>query len=374
MNQSLNSCYLKFDYTLQMQNIIYTVSSSPLKRQYSTIFNRKLKIDEKLLQNTDNSIFFKELLSHIPSGILIFDLEGKITMANSNAVKFLNLGSNEESVIGQILLDFLKKGKLKRMLEKSIEEGHQDFTIPYITIKKKIFQVTCKKFNDGILLAIQDITINNRIKNEATKSLLLGQEMERQRLSREIHDGIGPIMSTIKLRLDGLKSKTNDEGIKKNLELINSLISDTANEIRSISHALMPGSLSDFGLKAAIDNLVNQLFTPNVEVNVIQNLNNDRFDRELELHVYRIVQELLNNGVKHSNATSFTLKLMKQMDNIELAYQDNGSGFILSDVIEGIGLENVKNRTQILNGTIDIITSLNKGVKIIINIPIHKTK
>lgn len=334
-----------------------------------TIFSHKLNLGSVLTNTGENQAYFLDLIDSLPSGIMTFDSDGIISLANNNAISYLKI--KDVKITNTHIFQVFKKGRIKRAIEKSMLDNMSPFIKPYVKIDNRRYQILGKPFNDGMLISIQDITDNNKIKDDATKSLLQGQEMERGRISREMHDGLGPLLSSIKLRLDNVRNKVSDENAVNALIHIDGMISDTAKEIRSISHALMPSSLKDFGLEAALSNLLKNITKPGLEFGFDYAVDSPNIQGELALHIYRIIQELINNSLKHSEAEWISIQVANQSEFLSLNYKDNGLGYDVSTTTYGLGINNIKNRVQILGGGIDIQSKQGKGVEVEIKLPLN---
>ena len=204
------------------------------------------------------------------------------------------------------------------------------------------------------------------------KSLFDGQEIERQRLSRELHDSLGQSILALKMKFERIR-ETSEE---KRLIIISEteeLFMKIMTEIRNISNDLMPAVLTEFGLLMAIKKIIREFSAnTNIEIEFNSNITDEIFDNKIETHIYRIVQEALSNIHKHSQATKIELVINKIKANIELAINDNGNGFILNKDIKtkGNGISNIKERINLLGGKIDYISEINKGTSINCIIPI----
>ena len=221
---------------------------------------------------------------------------------------------------------------------------------------------------------LSDTLSKNRedLKNDALKRFSLvmdAQEKEKERLSRELHDGIGQLFIALKLNLESIDdSNTVVEGaisnVKKGLDGI-------ITEIRQISNNLMPAILNELGLTIAIRNMCSQLNNlSKIHFSFETDLEQDVVDRKKKIYIFRIIQEALNNVVKHSCASNAEIKLMKS-NNYKLIISDDGKGFNYDDAIKGFGngLYNIRERVLALEGKINIETSPGVGTLIIINIP-----
>jgi len=182
-------------------------------------------------------------------------------------------------------------------------------------------------------------------------SLLQGQEGERARLAKELHDSVGNNLSFI-------KSETLRHA-PDNVYLL-SLISQTAEDVRSITHNLMPSVIRKFGLKEGLKDLVNkwqQTTSILVDLNIASSF--QRYDENLELAIFRIIQELTNNAIKHGESDYILIELSETNDGILLNFEDNGSGFDTqsASVEGGLGMQNINNRVVFLNGTMQVSSS-----------------
>lgn len=203
----------------------------------------------------------------------------------------------------------------------------------------------------------------------ATEAVLKGQEEERTRLARDLHDSLGGMLSGIKMSFNNLKDmlakNTEDEQVfDRNLDMLDGSII----ELRTIAHNLMPESLLKFGLDTSINDYcakINNSGTLNVNY---QSAGMDTFnaDQSVIITVYRIIQELINNTMKHASATNVNIQLVNQNGHLEITVEDDGSGFDV-DMLRtsgGIGWKNIRNRIDYLKGTIDIQSELNKGTTV----------
>ncbi|NVO19030.1 MAG: HAMP domain-containing protein [Bacteroidetes bacterium] len=197
-----------------------------------------------------------------------------------------------------------------------------------------------------------------------------GQDMERQRLSRELHDGLGQSLIAQKLRLESISPEEPGK-IKYSLEELKTGSDQLVEEVRRISNALMPAQLTQFGLKAALSNHCDEVSTySNVEVTFDPVGDFEFINKKTKTYLFRIVQEALNNIVKHSSATAAKVEITQTKENIFLSISDNGKGFNIEEVSLGNGLNNMRERTSLLNGTFSIQSQPGSGATIEIQIPL----
>lgn len=203
---------------------------------------------------------------------------------------------------------------------------------------------------------------------ELLRSVILTQEAERKRIAQDLHDDISSKLNVVSLNTHLLKTPNLSEeelsGITNN---ITELTQKALENSRRIAHDLLPPVLEKFGLHAGVEELVVE-FNSSKSVNVIykNDLKFDIADIDKHLHVFRILQELLNNSVRHGKATEISIAF-KSIDNQNTCiYLDNGIGFNCKsdDSQKGLGMKNIESRINFLNGTFSLNSSLNKGVKI----------
>jgi len=204
-------------------------------------------------------------------------------------------------------------------------------------------------------------------------SVIDGQELERQRLSRELHDGIGQSLIAIKMKLDSL-SYIPEVEIKGNLEGIQRQVDQIINEIRRITTDLMPPVLDEFGLVIALFNLCEDTSrSSGIQVKFEHRAKTENWNKKIQTYLYRIIQEALHNIVKHSRAKQAYIKLQGDADAIYLNIQDNGVGFrpvhTTVNNHSGHGLHNIKERVKLLGGAFDLKSAPGKGTLLQIKIP-----
>jgi signal transduction histidine kinase len=204
-------------------------------------------------------------------------------------------------------------------------------------------------------------------------ALLEGQEEERKRFARELHDGIGQMLTGLKLHVEKLrKTPFADEKQKRRVEDLRDLLQETIQNTREVAFNLMPSVLGDFGLEAALQLLTEQTArSSGVEVKYIGKRTNERLPPAQEIGLYRIAQEALNNAVKHADARQIEVRFDRTASEIRLTVEDNGKGFVQQDrptdrpgLSIHSGLNNMKTRARLLNGSLEIVTKTNKGTRI----------
>jgi two-component system, NarL family, sensor kinase len=211
---------------------------------------------------------------------------------------------------------------------------------------------------------------NLQLMKQRSNALLDGQEKERVRIARELHDGIGQMLTAIRLKLNSIEQEQNTKTVLKKM------LDDTTNEIKRISRNLMPNVLMDFGLKAAIDELIeNTLKYSSIPIEYFfsEKNNSEKLNFDIEVGIYRIAQEALNNCFQYADATRIEVKIAINEKNIDVFINDNGKGFDInrSNEKKFNGIKNMKERVHLLNGKFEILSETGKSTTILINIPIN---
>ncbi len=205
---------------------------------------------------------------------------------------------------------------------------------------------------------------------KSIKSLFSGQEVERQRLSRELHDGLGQLLIGLKLKYESCLNKSEIK--PSNYTNLGLLFDQTIEETRRISNNLMPAALSEFGLSTAVRNICNDISeVTNINITFNTNGSSKNIEAETKIYLFRIIQEALTNILKHSMAKSANISINYEKENIFVEINDDGVGFENNNIKsrKSNGLNNINDRIALLEGNCKINTQKGKGTKITIEIP-----
>ena len=212
---------------------------------------------------------------------------------------------------------------------------------------------------------ISHLNHQRRLTNKRIVAAVLHTEEKfRSRYSRELHDGMGPLLSSAKMSMSVLSKRVEKEEDRELIASTSVVIDEAIRSLREISNNLSPQVLNDFGLVRGISNFINK--SPQlsaIEVQFDTNLRKERFDSNIEVILYRVTCELINNSLKHSGCTRIELNLQHVYDRIYLTYKDNGCGFDTRAVNGcGMGMSNLTSRIHSLGGIIDITSQPNAGM------------
>ena len=324
--------------------------------------------------------FLESILEKAPVGIVAIDGDGVIKMLNNRAIQLLDLTQAEDVTNGMEQVRHISDlGDLYDHLKEMLEEKKSNFHLEGIKFGNNYLTIRGRMIMDNLILTMSNISNLKEVQAQSMLSMLEGQEIERKRLSKEIHDGLGPLLSTIRLNLESLSSQFVENQanatVHHKLDNIYHLIDTLAHDMRDLSHALMPKVLEDFGLGAALESLCNHFSDlETVELFYYDGGFSERLNKSIELNLYRIAQELLNNAIKHSGATKINLQLIRHLQSIVLMVEDNGIGFDKEQAVganQGIGLKNIQTRTKMLGGTFFIDTLKGEGTTATCEIPLN---
>jgi signal transduction histidine kinase len=219
-------------------------------------------------------------------------------------------------------------------------------------------------------LAIEKEKQNSKI--STLTALLEGQEQERGRLARDLHDGLGGLLSGTKLQLSSLdlhQSENIEDGISKSINQIDGAVE----ELRRVAHNLMPDLLMKYGLEAAIQEFATRMSNSALDIHTEFINYSNSIPEDKQLILYRIIQELVNNAIKHADTSEIIIQISEEENVLHLTVEDNGKGFDPAslDVRKTAGFHNIESRVQFLKGTMNITSELNIGTSIELQIPIH---
>ncbi|WP_299251089.1 sensor histidine kinase [uncultured Cytophaga sp.] len=244
--------------------------------------------------------------------------------------------------------------------------GQGDYTSEYKTLSPE------DTLGSALLKMRADIVTGKQkekvLTKQKTSALIEGQEKERERLARELHDGLGQMLTAIRLRIGLLKEDTQS---KKDIQKI---IDDTISELRRISNNVMPAVLIDFGLEAGLKSLVDysgKLYQLPIQLSYIsypyKSIAKNKFD--ITISLYRIAQEAINNAVKYSNMTRIDIYVEETEDELIMSIEDDGVGFDINKKNTGKGLGNMSERAKLIDGKFQI-ESNSDGTSITICVPL----
>ena len=204
------------------------------------------------------------------------------------------------------------------------------------------------------------------LSKQLLSTVLRTEERSRSQFAKELHDGMGPLLSSAKMSLSAITTENMSEQQKEILQNTRFVIDEAIRSVREISNNMSPQVLMDFGLSQGVRNFISRIKSLRaVEIAFETNLHDERFDNDIEVVLYRVVCELINNSLKHSGCTNIAVELMQEENALVLRYKDNGCGFSIDSKTKanGMGLSNITSRIKSLNGELTISSNNGEGME-----------
>jgi two-component system sensor histidine kinase UhpB len=278
-------------------------------------------------------------------------------------------------------IHFSDREKFNESLEIAFREKSDYLTLEFkFECADETFKVVNSKVNifyhsDGrpsrLLGAMIDLTQRKQIEELRIQSLVEGADNERERIARELHDNLSQNLTLASILLQSIRE--NKGNIQDKVLQAERIVTQVLNDTRDISHNLMPKTLGDFGLAAAVENLVEHVGKGlNMQIRTYFNFGERRFPKPVEVNMFRIIQESVNNSIKHSGATEIHISISRADRELTLMIEDNGKGFSLDEsrLSKGIGLKNIENRVIYMNGKLTMESQPGRGTLVLVQIPI----
>ncbi len=319
---------------------------------------------------------YNTTVNSIKDGIIVIDKELEIVLINEQALENFAGHKFKDYVLGKKITELfpnLKKDTIPniKLLFKSgtpfVEEQEVE-----INNKKQILEVTKIPIYEGneitkIACIYRNITDNKEFQRKLLASIIETEEKERKRIAEDIHDGLGPLLSSIKLYVNEFQNATTDDiTTNKMYSYVNELIDEAVINTRNIANNLTPNTINDFGLVKALHSFCVKLKLSN-SINITFNADNFSIilDKTTEVILYRIVTELINNTIKHAFASNIDILLHEKNKKITLMYKDDGTGFDYDKVFnnsKGNGLSNIISRAKTVGAEYQFSTQDNNGM------------
>lgn len=335
------------------------------------------KLAEEQLNESESR--WRSIFEHAEDIIITINKDNRVTAANRTLGEL-----PPQKIVGRHYLDLIPKSQKEEVsaaIETVFETGrpyHFESTI----LNRKgaeafysvmVAPVVTSKEVEVVNAIIRNITELKKSEEAIMTAMIEGQDNERKRIARELHDGLGQNLSAVKMNLASLEAQIK----RSNIELKNDIllrakdvINDAIQEVRNISHDLMPDLLEQFGIVSATDELCEKSSGENIKIAFEPIDMRGRLNPRIETGLYRITQELISNAVRHSMAKKVHIQLINHGQSVILSIEDDGIGFDLKLRSKGIGLKNIESRVKLLNGDFDIETTPGRGTLVTVEVPI----
>jgi len=295
------------------------------------------------------------------------------TLFNEKKQKLIEEHKTNFEILHLKDLNQIKELDKKRMrAERNVTLGLSVFVVVVLLGLLIFFRMRARK--NRIIAAQKIQKLEDEKKLMAAQSVLVGQEKERERIARELHDGIGVLLSTASIHFSSVEEKADKETAEM-LKKANKLLKEAGKEVRHISHNMMPGVLSKFGLKEAIEDLFEVVEEAgDVKVDLDLTCGEERLAENMEIMIFRVIQEMLNNTIKHAKASRISLYITRGDEEILIDYKDDGIGFDEDKLPFGknLGVSGIRSRIEYLGGKLELQSEKEKGTKYSISIPISE--
>lgn len=342
-------------------------------------------LGEELRSTNVSKEYFSSIFNTVTDLVMIVDESGSLIDVNLAVINLL--GFTEEELLNYSILNLLADSKsslfkrIKRNLKRSVENNYVIESELITKSKKIVFGLfTCSnifdrngKFN-GYLISVKDITAQKENEKLILKTIISTQGAEQRRVADDLHDSLGQELSMAQLMLSNFsRFEVADKEYYNLLELCNEILENSIKHLREICFDLMPNVLVKGGLEKAIETLVGKLESADkIEIDFVNTENFPRLFSELEIVIYRIIQEFINNMFKHSTANKLNIHLIEHDNKVEITLSENGQGFNmakLDNVGDNRGISNIRTKVLAYNGEYKLNSEPGKGTELWVEFP-----
>lgn len=398
LNSSLSDELAEKNRTLQLAN----QKLLKVNEQLEADVRRRQKLESSLRESEER---FRKFTKASQDIIILFDISGNGIYSNPAAEILLGYSEKEfknkpllialhpdcRTVVKNEIAMLLATNRSPQAREVKIQKKNKQF----LDVELNFFCIDLESGERIIGSIIRDMTKRKIIRKQLRLSeerlgdlsamLIKAQDDERRRISMELHDEFGQSLAALKLQIRGMENKINDnddyndDDTVEELRLLRQYVNLQIDNVRSLSHELWPMIVDDLGVDAAFDNLI-ATFLEQAGINVDLSMEavGQFFSVEEQRHLYRILQESLNNVVKHASATSIQIIARQVENDVLLAIHDNGCGFDTEAVAgytgktRGMGLQSMDERVKLLGGRMEIHSEINEGTSVVFTMTVDK--
>jgi signal transduction histidine kinase len=327
-------------------------------------------LGEELSATTVNRDYFLNIFNEVDSLLLVMNDRAVITDQNQSALNASTDIPWAGITLGEVLK--LNEDDLKKVLQKCRGNSYRYDGEGVLKIEKKSINVSVKinriHFNDyetGFVAALTDISELRKKDTELVKAIVSTQESERNRLAQDLHDEMGQQISGLKMFVQVLAANTRPKYREEIAQKCLSVVDSLAEEIRSVCFNLMPRTLNEVGLDKALELLLEKFKIKNgIDFQMRVSIDKTDISKDFEVNVFRIVQEFINNSIKHSKCTKVSIFILCSHTQFEVRLLDDGIGFNKKNVNNGMGMLNIATRAKFITGEVLWKSRKNKGVQL----------
>lgn len=335
-------------------------------------------LGEELEEITIKRDFFNSAFHSITDSLVVIDGAGQIIDFNESFLILME--SNKDDLMGQNLTKFLKFNSFnKTILQLNKNQKAIDFESEVSNSAGRKVMVECHvsvidNNKCHSLVKIHDLTEKIMQESARIATIIKTQEEERNRVASDLHDSIGQQISALKFYFDSIQKQKDEKLRTQLLKKTEALIDNVSDEIRNICFQLMPRSVEKFGLGQSVKQLADLIhFSTGIKFDVKLDEQFEKVDPNVAMSVYRIIQEFVNNSIKHAKCKNIAIHMTIKPKGIALYMSDDGIGFVNNASLKrGNGLDNIHLRVKYLHGEIEFKSEKNKGVQLDISIPFQE--
>jgi PAS domain S-box-containing protein len=346
------------------------------KQLVSQLQDKNKELEKTLVLLKEREQQFYNIFYYSTDAIAIFRTTGEVLLANPAYQELVKIGSNESfNVKSQLSEKSLEQfdSRMAQLMNSSASVS-VEYEINIGRSESRIVEASSAMLEYSgervVLSILRDITERKQMANNILKAVMHGEEQERNRLASDLHDGLGPILSTLKMYIEWLSDKKRETNNDQILELSNKTIQEAIVQLRAISHNLSPHILERFGLIPALQSHIEVLKSVSSIGFYLNSDLKERLHADIETTLYRVIKECITNTVKHSQAQTVYIIISKEPNKLKVAYTDDGRGFDMEAIKanKGMGLYNIRNRIYSIGGTSEITSAPGKGINVSIEI------
>ncbi len=347
-----------------------------------------LQYAQQALKSAKECASLPEMMEARKQLATLYQIKGKSELALQNFKVYSQLKDSLFTIEKNKELNQFNVAFETEKKERKITELNQQSTIQELKIKEKnillysaLVLIAFSIFSAYLSINKRKIKAQIKLKEEMAKQQELrvmevfnAEERERRRIAEDLHDGVGQTLSAALINLNGFISKTDIKDGQHSLlaERSVTLLTESYDEMRSISHQMIPNALLKSGLSSAVREFISKINQQELKVTLAVNGLQEKLDDNTETVIYRVIQEATNNVIKYAKATKLSIQINRDEDGISVSIEDNGVGFDAKKLkdIQGIGLKNMYNRITSLNGSLEIDSQPQKGSLINFYLPV----
>ncbi|HEX3007229.1 MAG TPA: response regulator [Bacteroidales bacterium] len=358
MQQTLQNAIREYDLRAENKNLI------------NEILSKNTILEKAYLQIKENEKKFTGIFQASSDGMMLLR-DARIIEVNEAFIKICGFDLNNYSrenlkvfIENRIPFAFQRIDELRATNSFSMEFVDYKQTRKFLEVKVEIFELSGLEL---VLVVIRNVTDRKMMEQKIMEAIFRTQEEAQGKYAQELHDGLGPVLSTVKMYIEWLCNDKNT--LNRDLIKTNALhaVDEAINQAKEIANNLSPHILQRFGLVNALKNYGDRLMDNHPVKVAIRCKINERLSPDIEIMLYRILLECINNSVKYASPENITIDIDKTVQKILVSYTDNGKGFDVDKTLietKGMGIFNMQNRLKLIGGEINIRSSLGKGTTI----------